>query len=183
VIELDSTWKRVEERKKIKMKLESTKSERLKHKRQQEFKEMDREVKKSAREDKRKWIEEKEAEAEEVAGNGRSSDLYKIIKTIGGKKKRQTAGVKDKQGVLKTEKIEQMARWAEHFDETLNRENPPYPVTENKIGQVETIEIININEFTPNEVKNAIKKMKSAKTPGFDGVSAEILSPESQHIK
>ena len=38
---------------------ESTKSQRLKERKSEEYNKKDREVKKSAREDKRKWIEER----------------------------------------------------------------------------------------------------------------------------
>ena len=47
----EGTWKRVEERKMIKGKLESAKSDRLKERLKMEYTGKDREVKRSARED------------------------------------------------------------------------------------------------------------------------------------
>ena len=47
-----------------------------------------------------------------------------LIKMIAGIRSRPTAAVKDKQGVLRTEQSEKMTRWAEHFGEVLNRDDP-----------------------------------------------------------
>ena len=62
--------------------------------------------------------------------NGRNKELHNITKTIAGEWKRQEVGVKDKQGVLKTEAQERLQRWVEHFSEMLNRDVPINPVEE-----------------------------------------------------
>ena len=49
------TWKKVEERRQLKIKLESTRSERVKQRIREQYKGKDREVKRSARKDKRRW--------------------------------------------------------------------------------------------------------------------------------
>ena len=90
----------------------------------------DRYVKRSAREDKRNWTEKKAEAAEKAAENGRSKELNTITKMLTGEKQRQTVGVKDKQGVLRTEKSDRMERWKEHFSEILNRDAPIDPITE-----------------------------------------------------
>ena len=51
----NNTWKMVDERKEIKKRLEGTRSERLKVRLSEEYKQKNKGVKKSAREDKRKW--------------------------------------------------------------------------------------------------------------------------------
>ena len=78
-------------------------------------------MKRSAREEKRKWMEEK-AVAAEKNENGTNKELYSITKTIAGERRRQGVGVKDKQGNEKREKREtreRLQRWAEHFSEVL----------------------------------------------------------------
>ena len=59
---------------------------------------------------------------------------------IAGEWKRQAVGVKGKQGVLKTEPWERLQRWAEHFSEVVNREDPVNPVEENELEDVDETE-------------------------------------------
>ena len=103
----------------------------------------DKEVKQSARKDKRNWLEERAAAAEKATENGRSRELYNITKAIVGERKRQEVGVKNKQGEFKTETQEKLQRWVEHFSEILNRDDPTNPVEE--YGREETDEIEEID--------------------------------------
>ncbi len=51
----------------------------------------------------------------------------------------------------------------------LNREEPENPITSNKEYEFnDLIEEITINEPTPGEVKEAIKRLKNGKAPGID---------------
>ena len=74
----DFTWKKVKERKEVKLKMEGVRSERLKRRWSEESNVKDKEVKQSAREDKRNWLEERAAAAEKAAENGRSMKLQCI---------------------------------------------------------------------------------------------------------
>ena len=72
--------------------VEGARSERLTQRRREEYKVKDKEVKQSAREDKRNWLEEKAAAAKKAAENGRSRELYNMIEAIAGERKRQEVG-------------------------------------------------------------------------------------------
>ena len=48
--------------------------------------------------------------------------------------------MKDKQGVLRTEKSDRMERWKEHFSDILNRDAPNDPITEKEKEEVEELE-------------------------------------------
>ena len=52
------------------------------------YKGKDREVKRSAREDKRHWLNEKADNAERAAENGRTGELHRIMKTLKGEKRK-----------------------------------------------------------------------------------------------
>ena len=119
--------------------------------------ERSKEKEKEKEEEKRNWMEERANKAERAAENGRSKELYKFTKLIIGGAKKQSVGVKDKNGNIKTEKNDIMERWKEHFCEILNREDPDSPVTEEEIDNVEEIEEINIGRFTKEEVRTALK--------------------------
>ena len=72
------TWEKIEEWKQLKTKMLSTKSTKL----QQQGK--DKEVKKSARNDKRAYVEGLAAEAESAAARGELITVYKITKRLCG---------------------------------------------------------------------------------------------------
>lgn len=104
----------------------------------------DKQVKRSVREDKRKWMVENAVAAEKAAENGTNKDLYSITKTIVGERRRQEVDVKDQQVVLETETRERLQRWAEHFSEVLNSDDPSNPEEEDEIEELEEIEEIDL---------------------------------------
>ena len=69
---------------------------------------MDKKVKKSAREEKRKWMEKNAEAAKTAAESGRSKELYPIIETIIEEWKKEVERVKNKQDVLKREAWENL---------------------------------------------------------------------------
>ena len=81
----------VKERGKTK-KMESARSERIKQRRKEEYNAKNKEVKRSAREDNRTWMENKALAADKVAESGRNKELYSTMKTIAGERKRQPTG-------------------------------------------------------------------------------------------
>ena len=68
------------------MKLESTRSERVKQRIREQYKGKDREVKRSAREDKRHWLNGMAVNAERAAENRGTGELHRILKTLTGEK-------------------------------------------------------------------------------------------------
>ena len=94
-----------------------------------EYNAKDREVKKSIRSDKRKWVENLANEAERAADNGQMKTLYEITRAICNEKSRQASGgVKNKQGKIITDDKGIQTRWKEHFDEVFNKDTPSNPV-------------------------------------------------------
>ncbi|XP_078352308.1 uncharacterized protein LOC144637002 [Oculina patagonica] len=146
------TWKKVEERRQLK--LESTRSERVKQRIREQYKGKDREVKRSAREGKRRWLNEMAGNAERAAENGRTGELHRIVKTLTGEKKGASTAVNDKNGRPTNEGSERLKIWKEHFEAVLNKEPPE------------------------TEVKRAIKSTKNGKAAGLDNVVAELLKTD-----
>ena len=119
------TWKLIEERKEIKTKLDSTKSERIWNRIREVHRQKDKEVKSSVRGDNRRWMTEKAWAAQKAAENRRAKELYDITRQLSGKGPRKTVAITNKDGNLLKSKEERQARWKEHFEEVLNREAPP----------------------------------------------------------
>ena len=126
------SWSLVEERKRLKINIEQTKSNRIKQNLKEKYRHtcIDKEVKKSMRKDKRKWTDDLATKAEKAAGNGRMKELYEITKKITcSNDKRETINAdKDKSGNLLIEESARKERWREHFEDILNRPIPVNPI-------------------------------------------------------
>ena len=116
------SWE-LEERRRLKN-IEQTKSDRIKQNYMDKYKCKGKEVKKSMRQDKGKWVDHLAMEAEEAACNGRMKEVYDITKTLCDDKCKTTNAVKDKCRNIITEGLARRERWKEHFEEILNRPIP-----------------------------------------------------------
>ena len=106
------TWKVIDERKEIKIKLD--KSERIRNRIREEYDQKDKEVKSSVRLNKRRWMTEK-AQAAQMTEKGRANELYDITRQLSGKASRKMALITNKDGKLLKSKEERQARWKEYF--------------------------------------------------------------------
>ena len=172
------TWKKLEERRQVKMKLESTRSERVKQRIREQNKGKDREVKRSAREDKRRWMSEMAGDAERAAENGRTGELHRKVKTLTGEKRRVSTAVNDKNGRPTNEGSERLNIWKEHFDAVLNKGPPERPIQPHEMERRQNDREFDIGPFRPTEVKSAIKATKNRKVAGLDNVVAELLKTD-----
>ena len=167
------SWEKIEERRKLKMKVNETKSDRLRSRLQAEYQSKDKEVKRSVRKDKREWAEHIAREAENAASQGNMKGVYEATKKLCNEKPRHIDMVKDKDGNLLTKDDEIRKRWSEHFDEVLNR---PVPSSVADIHEeTECIDNIEVGYITRDEIRNAMHKMKKGKAAGIDSITIELL--------
>ena len=174
----EQSWRKVEERRKLKEKINTTKSERIKEQRRQEYRAADNETKKSLRRDKRTWANELSKEAETAANNGNLKGVYDATRTLSGEWKRTIDVVKDKNGKLLTNERDVQARWQEHFRDILNRPAPENPITDTDIQRAPPIDDIRTDYVQVVEIKEAIRHMKSRRSGGSDAITAELLKAD-----
>ena len=127
---------------------------------------------KSIRADKQTYFDNLESEAEEAASRNDMKTLYSITQTLSGKFGKSERPVKDKHGKAIAGKEEQKNRWREHFEEILNRPSPANPPD---ILPAEADLPVECGTPTKQEIKKAIRQMKSGKAPGPDNIPAEAL--------
>ena len=140
----------IDQREELNKNFLGTRSERVKKQLGTKYVEKNREVKRSMRTDKKKWMENITSEAEEAARNQHMKTLYGLTKILCNEKPKQSTAVLDKNGNL-NKKEEVQTRWMEHFKEVFNRgesENPVLSdeVYESKLGDI--IEEILVSEPT-----------------------------------
>ncbi|PVD27010.1 hypothetical protein C0Q70_12160 [Pomacea canaliculata] len=114
-------------------------------------------------------------EAENAASKNDLKTLYKINKQLNNGFKNSDVPVKDMNGNVVEGEAEKLQRWKEHFESVLNRPDPP------QLADIQPAAIdLDICTDPPSleEVTAAIKKMKSGKAPGADGITAEMLKAD-----
>ncbi|XP_059154670.1 uncharacterized protein LOC131940109 [Physella acuta] len=169
------TWAKIEYRKEIKQKISKCKDEKEKINLRTHYCEVNRMVRKSAKEDKRQFIQEMIEDAETAARQGKMKRLYEVTRTLSGKNINPNKPVKDKVGNILTSDTEQRDIWVQHFDEILNQPlslNIPAIPTANHLLDVCT------DPSTKLETIRAIKNMKNGKAAGPDGIPLEALKAD-----
>ena len=87
---------------------------------QKKYKERNREVKRSARKDQRKYIDSLAHQAEEVENRGNLRELFAITKMLSKRQIQRNLPIRATDGTLLIDTKEQMQRWQEHFSKILN---------------------------------------------------------------
>lgn len=122
------TLEKIQERKRKKAEINSSHTRARKAKAQEQYTEANRIVKRSIRADKRNYMEALAAEAEDAAQNGNMREMYTNIKKLSGKFSQPERPVRDGEGKAIPGIEQQKHRWAEHFEDLLNRHSPLNPV-------------------------------------------------------
>ena len=122
---------------------------------------------------KEKWFKERASESEDYARSNKAFEFYKSLKAIYGPSTRGPVAIRATDGTLLTDSTSILARWKEHFEKLLNRDSFPDWEVLRSLPQ----EPIQVHLDAPpslSEVDLAIRQLKLRKSPGCDGIPAEI---------
>ncbi|VDO97548.1 unnamed protein product, partial [Schistosoma curassoni] len=142
---------------------------------QAEYIEANKQVKKSIRADKKKYVEELATTAEKAAREENMKQLHNTTKKLAGKYSKPERSVKDKEGKPITEIQQQWNRWVEYFEELLNRPAPMNPL---EIKVAHTDLPIDVNPPTTEEIRMTIRQIKRGKAAGPDNIPTEALNSD-----
>ena len=171
----DDTIKKIEERRETKHKVIQARTRAKRQRLRQEYSECDKEVKRSAKNDKRDFVEELATQAQKAAEKNDTKALYNITKQLGGRKINSNRPVKGKDGHVLSKPAEQLDRWREHFSELLSGTPVTTPPL---IEEGEDLEV-NLGPISKEEIIRAIGKTKSGKAPGKDNIPPEVLKVDA----
>ena len=165
------TWGLIEQRKVAKNTTNMARIRNQKREASKRYQELNREVKRRCRRDRRAYVEAKAERAEEAGKRGDARTLYEITRKLSGRFQNTCKPVRNEAGVLLRTAEEEMHRWREHFQTVLNHEEPLNP------PEVEPNDELNIRtgHVTRIEIKNAIKKLKNGKAAGCDNIPPEAI--------
>ncbi|XP_073841391.1 uncharacterized protein [Musca autumnalis] len=167
----DNTWNLIQRRNILKVQSNVDNGLRA------EYRAIAKAVKRSARADKRKYLESLADEAEKAAGSNNMRQLFQIIGRLGKQNFNQNKPIMDINGQLLTSTEQQTQRWKDHFETTsnINPNEESEVATGNTYQSPSATEAINIDPPCVDEIATAIKAMKRNKAPGDDGIPSEIL--------
>ena len=122
------------------------------------------------------WVELSNS-IQQTADTGNARGMYEGIKKALRPTSSKSAPLKAKSGILLTDKAQQMERWAEHYSELYSRQNvvTPSDVTDALRRLTDaTVSLPRLDDLdvepTMDELRHAIKQLKSGKAPGNDGI-------------
>ncbi|KAK3522406.1 hypothetical protein QTP86_009978 [Hemibagrus guttatus] len=134
----------------------------------QECKELQRRVKREVSKAKLKAYDELYTRLETREGE---KDLYRLARQRDrdGKDVQQVRVIKDRDGRVLTSEESVQRRWKEYFEELMNEENE----REKRVEGVNSVEQ-KVDKIRKDEVRKALKRMKSGKAVGPDDIPVEV---------
>ena len=131
------------------------------------YQEKDKAIRTACTEAKEKWMNEQCKEIEDLEERKQFRPMHQKIKEFTGRKRRRVAaGLRDKEGNILFEEEQVANRWVEYIQELFSD-----PQRSAKIN----IEARESTKIMVNEVRHAIKSLRSNKACGGDGITAEVL--------
>ncbi|VDP50185.1 unnamed protein product [Schistosoma margrebowiei] len=173
-ITVDTLYK-IQERRNKKAAINTSRTRAEKAKAQAEYTVVNKQVKRSIRTDKRKYVEDLAKMSEKAAREGNMRQLYDTTKKLSGNRRKPERPVKSKECEVITNIEEQLNRWVEHFKELLNR---PAPLNPPNIEAAPTDLPINVGPPAIEEISMAIRQLKSGKTAVPDNIPTEALKAD-----
>jgi len=145
------------------------------------YRKLDKEVKRSCKQDKKDWIESKCTEAQEAASRNDIRSLYGVVRQLTGVKDNTNVPIMAKDGRLLLTEREQNLRLKEHFEEVLNQ---PEPLLTADFGDTVMADSLEVYEghISIEEVKRAVNSLTNNKAPGVDEISAELLKHGKESV-
>ncbi|KAK3548418.1 hypothetical protein QTP70_012839 [Hemibagrus guttatus] len=133
-----------------------------------EYKELQRRVKREGSKAKQKTYEELYTRLDTREGE---KDLYRLARQRDrdGKDVQQVRVIKDRDGRVLTSEESVQRRWKEYFEELMNEEND----REKRVEGVNSVEQ-KVDKIRKDEVRKALKRMKSGKAVGSDDIPVEV---------
>ncbi|KAK3566670.1 hypothetical protein QTP86_002847 [Hemibagrus guttatus] len=129
----------------------------------QEYKELQRRVKREVSKAKQKAYDELYTRLD--------TEKYRLARQRDqdGKEVQQVRVIKDRDGRVLTSEESVQRRWKEYLEQLLNKEN----LRENRVEEVNSVEQ-KVDKIRKDEVRKALKRMKSGKAVGPDDIPVEV---------
>ncbi|VDO69330.1 unnamed protein product [Schistosoma margrebowiei] len=166
------TLHKIQERRNKRSVINTSQTRAEKSKAQPEYAEVNKQLDRIIRTDKRKYVEDLAMTTEKAAREGNMKQLYDTTEKFVGNYRKPERQVKSKEDKVITIIEEQRNRWVEHFKELLNR---PAPLNLPNIKVARTDLPIDVGPPTIEEISMTIRQIKSDDGARPDNIPAEAL--------
>ena len=139
---------------------------------------INKQVKKSVKNDDNKWAENIAKNLQQAANTGNQREVWKNIKILSGKSQQKSStSVRDKDGKFITDPQKKLERWKEHFEELLNHpiSDTPVPIPDENNNSEIYFPDLPLDPPTADEIQKGLSKLKNHKAGGVDEISNEQL--------
>jgi len=150
--------------------VEKKRTARLNHDMDQ-YKDLNRQCKKLARQDKQNWAESRAIQGEAYLATGQIKDAFAHFRNLRAACPRKVSPILDDHGNLISDKAAKAHRWKNHFEQLLNHLSVPCPDLPSTVQKDQR----DCQEPSELEVYTAVRKLKNGKAPGLCGITAEML--------
>jgi hypothetical protein len=147
----------------------------------QRYKEMCKNVKKSARQDKENWIDEQCEEVEKGLKIGNTRQAYSLIKMLGKKFVPRLNVIRNKEGTILQSKEEVKHRWTQYCS-SLYKDPGGGDRMVKELEEITPVNNEDPQDILYSEVQEAIRTLKKNKSPGSDGITSEMLQAGGEQL-
>ena len=141
-------------------------------KRQKEYRDLCKRVRRAVKEDKEKWLDGVMKGLEGDMKRHRHRSFYKKMKRLTDNRIAPMSTILDERGQPLQKSEEKLERWKQHFEKVLNVQNE---VEANVLEDLEDHSETDTSQLTSEEVEQAVKKLQNGKAAGEDEIVAEML--------
>lgn len=140
----------------------------------QQYRDLCRKVKKSARQDKECWIQSQCEQAEKGLNIGNTREAYSLLKILKSEFVPRVNVIRDQQGTLLQTKDDIKDRWTQYCSSLYKDLGGGDEVVE-ELEDIAPPVVEHTQDILYSEVQTAIRALKRNKSPGSDGIPAEML--------
>ena len=140
----------------------------------QRYNDLCRRVKKSARQDKEHWIQNQCEQADKGLSVGNTREAYSLLKMLRKEFAPRLNVIRDQQGTMLQSKEDIKQRWTEYCS-SLYKDSGGGDGIVKELEDISPPEDDDIQDILYSEAQAAICGLKKNKSPGSDGITAEML--------
>jgi hypothetical protein len=169
----DETLKLADEKRRLKQ------MQNVSKKYEETYKDFCKKVKKSARQDKEHWIHE---QADKGLNIGNTRQAYSLIKMLGKKPTPRLNVLRNQEGTMLQSKEEIKQRWTQYCSDLYRDPGGGDEVVQELEGITPSVNDGDSHDVLYSEIQAAIHSLKKNKSPGSDGITAELLQAGGEQL-
>ena len=148
---------------------------------EQQYKDLSKKAKKSARQDKERWIQQQCEEIEKGLVIGRTRQAYSLIKMLRRKFTPRISVIQNQGGKILQSQDEIIQQWTKHCSSLYKDQGGGDSMTKD-LETITSTSTEGPQDILYSEVEEAIRTLKRNKSPGSDEITAEMIQAGEEQL-